>query len=106
MNVPAVTTFVYGALVLAGGWMGYRKASSRPSLITGAISGALLLLAGILSAGGNPAGVRIALIVAFILAAFFGYRLVRGRKFMPAGLMVVISVAVLLILYSCSFSRP
>ena len=106
MNVPAVTTFVYGALVLAGGWIGYRKASSRPSLITGAISAALLFLAAILSARGNPAGDRIALIVALVLAAFFGYRLARGRKLMPAGLMVVISVAVLAILFFCSFSRP
>jgi uncharacterized membrane protein (UPF0136 family) len=106
MNVPAVTTFVYGALVLAGGWIGYRKASSRPSLITGIISGALLFLAGILSARGNPAGDRIALVVAFVLTAFFAYRLARGRKFMPAGLMVGLSVAVLLILYFCSLSRP
>ncbi|HEV8336617.1 MAG TPA: TMEM14 family protein [Candidatus Polarisedimenticolia bacterium] len=106
MSAAAVTTFVYGALVLAGGWLGYRKASSLPSLITGAISAALLFLAGILSARGNPAGDRIALIVALVLAVFFGYRLARGRKFMPAGLMVVISVAVLVILCFCSFSRP
>lgn len=106
MNVPAVTAFVYGALVFAGGWTGYRKASSLPSLITGAISGALLFLAGILSARGNPAGGRLSLIVALILAAFFGYRLARGGKFMPAGLMVLLSVATLLILYFGSFSRP
>lgn len=100
MNVAAITSFVYAMLVLAGGWVGYKKAGSRQSLISGLLSGAVLLVAAALSLAGMPAGTKLAMVVAFVLAAFFSYRLAKGGKFMPAGLMVVASLAALAILWS------
>src|SRR5262249_422314 len=38
MILPAVVSFLYGGVVLIGGFIGYRKAGSRPSLIAGAVS--------------------------------------------------------------------
>jgi uncharacterized membrane protein (UPF0136 family) len=99
LNAPAVTSFVYGSLVVLGGWIGFKKAGSRPSLISGTASGALLLLAGALCLGGNAAGGKLAISVAFLLLAFFGYRFARGKKFMPAGMMAAISLLALAILY-------
>jgi uncharacterized membrane protein (UPF0136 family) len=98
LNVPAVTSLVYGLLVLAGGWIGYKKAGSQASLISGAASGALLLLAAILSLRGGALGGRLAMAVALVLLLFFGYRFARGRKFMPAGLMTLASIAALAVL--------
>jgi uncharacterized membrane protein (UPF0136 family) len=106
MSIPAVTSLIYGALVLLGGWMGYRKAGSLPSLISGAASGTLLLLSAVLSATGRAAGVPLAMGVALVLLAFFAYRFARGRKFMPAGLMVAASLAALAILFLTAPGRP
>ena len=102
MNIVAVTSFLYGALVLAGGWMGFKKAGSRPSLVSGATSGALLFVAAALSLSGNRAGLELGMAVAFVLLAFFGYRLARSGKFMPAGLMVAASLAALALFYLSS----
>jgi uncharacterized membrane protein (UPF0136 family) len=83
--------------------MGFKKAGSRISLISGATAEALLLVAAALSLTGSTAGAKLAMAVAFVLLAFFGYRFARGRKFMPAGLMVVASLAALALIY---FFRP
>jgi uncharacterized membrane protein (UPF0136 family) len=98
MIAPEWVAFAYGALVLAGGLAGFLKARSRPSLIAGLVSGALLLGAGILMQRGNPAGWIGAMVVAAALGAFFGGRWLKGRKFMPAGMMVLASVAALALL--------
>jgi uncharacterized membrane protein (UPF0136 family) len=103
LNVIAITSILYGALVFIGGWMGFKKAGSRASLVSGAVAEALLLVAAVLALTGRDAGAKLAMAVAFVLLAFFGYRFARGRKFMPAGLMVIASFAALALIY---FSRP
>lgn len=103
MNIPASAILIYGLLVSAGGWFGYRKAGSRPSLISGVISGVLLAAAAGMVWTGAPAGVPLAAVVAFVLLAFFGYRLARGGRFMPAGMMVLLSLATLAVLW---LTRP
>ena len=95
MNVPAVTSLAYGLLVFAGGWFGFKRAGSRPSLMAGAASGALLILAAALGFAGLPAGRLLAMAVAGVLLVFFGIRLARSGKFMPAGMMVLASLAAL-----------
>ena len=103
MTVAAVTALVYGALVLAGGIMGFKKAGSRPSLVAGIASQALLLLAALLLFLGRSSGAYLAMLVAAVLLVFFGMRWMKHRKFMPAGLMSLASVAALLLLV---WSRP
>ena len=98
MNVAAVISLAYGFLVFAGGWFGFKKAGSRPSLVAGAVSGALLILAAALSFAGLPAGRILAMAVAGVLLVFFGIRLARSGKFMPAGIMVLASLAALAVL--------
>ena len=100
MNTPAITALVYGALVFAGGWVGYKKAGSRPSLISSSLSAAVLLIAAVLSLSGLSAGNMVAMVVALVLLVFFGYRLAKGGKFMPAGLMVAVSLATLVVLWT------
>ncbi|HEU5181604.1 MAG TPA: TMEM14 family protein [Candidatus Polarisedimenticolia bacterium] len=95
---PAWVAFVYGAIVLAGGVMGFVKARSRASLIAGVASFALLLGAGALMLRGEKAGWIAAMAVAGLLLAFFAARWLKGRKFMPAGMMVLASAAALVLL--------
>ena len=95
MISAAIVSFLYGGLVLIGGFIGYRKAGSRPSLIAGAVSDALLVLATALILLRRPAGIWIAIGVSAALLVFFAVRWLKGRKFMPAGLMVLASLAAL-----------
>lgn len=48
MNLATIITFTYGILSIVGGIIGYKQAGSKISLISGAISGLLLIIAGIL----------------------------------------------------------
>jgi len=98
MMLAALTSVVYGSLVLAGGIMGYRKARSRASLVSGLVSAAFLFLAAILIFRGNPIGSRLAMAVALLLLVFFAIRWLKGGKFMPAGLMVMSSAIALALL--------
>jgi uncharacterized membrane protein (UPF0136 family) len=98
MILQAVLSLVYGNLVLAGGIVGYRKAGSRPSLIAGVASDALMCLAAVLLFFGNRGGLFLGVGVAALLLLFFVVRWLKGGRFMPAGLMVLSSALTLLLL--------
>lgn len=100
MDLAGVATIIYGVLALVGGAIGYLKAKSKPSLISGIISGILLLIASLMQLQGNAAGVILALVVTAALVIVFTVRLIKTRKFMPAGLMTIAGVAVLVIVVS------
>lgn len=87
---------VYAVLLAVGGIIGYTKAASRPSLIAG-LSSALAALASLaLSFQNASVGMGLGAAVATLLFLFFGYRFaVKTRKFMPSGLLAVVSLAVL-----------
>src|SRR5271157_683084 len=87
---------VYAVLLAVGGVIGYTKAGSRPSLIAGLGSAVAAILALLLSLQNPTWGMGVGALVAFVLAIFFGYRYAaKTRKFMPAGLLAVVSVVVL-----------
>lgn len=83
--------WVYIVLLVAGGVMGWVKARSRVSLIMALAFAAVLSLcaARIITAPHLVEGLLAALLVVFLI------RLGKTKKFMPAGLMVVLTVAVL-----------
>ncbi|HEV7402462.1 MAG TPA: TMEM14 family protein [Chthoniobacteraceae bacterium] len=85
--------FLFGLMTIAGGVMGYVKAQSKASLIAGGISGLLLLTAGVLvSMKVLPAALILGLVVSLALAFKFIPNFLANRKFMPGGLMSVLSV--------------
>jgi uncharacterized membrane protein (UPF0136 family) len=57
--------FLFGLVAITGGAMGYARAKSKPSLIAGSVSGALLIIAGLLSP--RISGFVLALIVSVLL---------------------------------------
>lgn len=96
-----IASFIYGILALGGGLTGYAKAKSKPSLISGVISGLLLFLAGGMQIIQVTGGLTLAQIVTAMLVVVFGIRLVKTRKFMPSGLMLSAGIATLIVI-SCN----
>jgi uncharacterized membrane protein (UPF0136 family) len=86
--------FIYGILVAAGGAFGYVRASSLPSLVAGLGSGVGLVCAAIVMMRGSYAvGWWIALVIAALLLLRFGSTAFGDNfKFMPGGLMILLSV--------------
>lgn len=99
MITPGVIAAIaYGLLAIGGGLMGYLKAQSTVSLISGGLSGLLLIISGILQLQGQPWGLIIAAALTGILVITFIVRLIKTRKFMPAGLMVILGIVVFAVL--------
>src|SRR5438270_9639905 len=92
MDAISIYFLIFGALTIVGGVIGYVKAGSLPSIIAGAITGVLLLVAGWIIPNHRTAGLVIALAVSVLLAAQFVPKLLRTGKMMPAGLISVLSV--------------
>lgn len=95
-----IAACAYGALAIIGGIIGYKNAGSKVSLISGTISGLLLLAASYLILQGQSWGLILAVVIASVLVVVFAIRLVKTRKMMPAGLMVILGAIALLVMLS------
>jgi uncharacterized membrane protein (UPF0136 family) len=94
-SVGKITLGLYALLLAAGGLVGYIKAGSRASLIAGTASAAAALLSLWIWSRTTRAGVFLGLILSIALVLLFGYRYtVKTRKFMPSGLLAVVSLIV------------
>jgi uncharacterized membrane protein (UPF0136 family) len=98
MQTNALIVWVYGAVVLAGGIIGWLKARSRPSLIFGVIFGVALIVVGFGIRQGRESDVVVAAVLTGLLAAIMGIRFAKTGKFMPAGLLTILSAVVLVTL--------
>ena len=83
---------IFGLLTIAGGVIGYVKAGSTISLISGSISGLLLLLAAFLLPGNPVAGLALGGIVSLLLIGYFLPTFFHTGKMMPAGMMSLLSI--------------
>lgn len=83
---------IFGLLTIAGGAMGYVKAGSTISLISGSISGVLILVAAFLLRSNVIAGLVLGGLVSLLLIGYFLPALLRTGKMMPAGMMSVLSI--------------
>ncbi len=83
---------LYAVLVLAGGFMGYIKAQSKASLISGVGSGVALAIAWYIALQNLTFGLFLAALIALALLITFIVRFRKTGKFMPAGLMAILSL--------------
>ncbi|VDN98069.1 unnamed protein product [Rodentolepis nana] len=80
----------FSLLVAGGGVYGYAKARSIPSLVAGLTFGAILFIGSQKYSNGDP---RILFGGSFSLAAIMGSRYANTGKFMPAGIICILSTA-------------
>ena len=92
MDATRLYFFIFGALTIIGGVIGYVKAGSLPSIIAGGITGVLLVVAGFILPEHRAAGLVTGFVVSLLLAAQFVPKFIRTGKVMPAGLMSILSV--------------
>jgi uncharacterized membrane protein (UPF0136 family) len=92
---PNMILWIYIVLLLVGGLIGFLKAGSKVSLITSAISAALLVTTAIpgLFQPQFRRGLADAIMAALLIV--FAIRLTKTKKFMPSGLMLVLTIAAL-----------
>lgn len=92
----------YAGLLVLGGIIGWRVSGSRISLTSSLISAALLAVAYRISLTRPIAGQAMATLVAAALAVLFAFRLRKTKKFMPSGMMLIVSGIVMVILAWCT----
>lgn len=95
--VGQITLGIYAALLAVGGVIGFVKARSKASLISGVLSAIAAVVALWISRLHNPfLGFSLGMLLAISLFVLFGYRYaIRNRKFMPSGMLAVVSLIVL-----------
>ncbi|MEA5554077.1 TMEM14 family protein [Anabaena cylindrica UHCC 0172] len=103
MNLGIVAAFGYGVLALVGGIIGYVQVQSKVSLLSGSISGLLLILAAYCQLQGQTWGLTLAALVTGILVLLFAFRFAKTRKFMPAGLMIIFGMLALAVMVNQIF---
>ncbi len=104
MNPGIIAAIAYGILAIVGGIIGYIQAHSKASLISGTISGLLLILGGVMQLQGQAWGLILATVITAVLVIVFTVRLTKTRKFMPAGLMTILGVAALVVMVKQLFT--
>jgi uncharacterized membrane protein (UPF0136 family) len=92
VDAARIYFFVFGLITIAGGIIGYVKAGSAISIVAGAISGILLIVAGYLLPQHREFGLGLGLFTSALLAAQFLPRWLRSRRLVPAGVMSVLAI--------------
>lgn len=87
--------WIYIVLLLVGGLIGFLKAGSKVSLIMSAAFAAALVLTAVRGLL-DPAFARgLANVLMAALLIVFAMRLAKTKKFMPSGLMLIVTIAAL-----------
>lgn len=83
---------IYGLLLIVGGFIGYKKAGSKPSLIMGLLSGLIILCGVSFIATNTTQGFAVILAMSALLVVTFTIRLIKTKKVMPAGMLLLLSL--------------
>ena len=95
-----IATVFYGLLSIGGGVMGYLKSQSKISLISGGISGLLLLILALMMNLGLSWAYPIAATIIGVLIVVFILRWFKTKKLMPAVPMIFFGVVSLILIIS------
>jgi uncharacterized membrane protein (UPF0136 family) len=94
MTADQIILLVYSILLEAGGAMGFIKAGSKASVIASTIFAVVIFLFIF-----NVLPIDYAWTVLAFLVLFFGMRFAKGKKFMPNGMMLILTVITLVLIY-------
>ena len=87
--------WIYIVLLLVGGLIGFLKAGSKVSLIMSAAFAAALVLCAVPGVFETAFRTNLSNILMAVLIVVFAIRLAKTKKFMPAGLMLAVTIAAL-----------
>ncbi len=93
MTTPQAVLWVYIVLLILGGLMGYIKAKSKASIIASSLFALVLALFAL-----NVIPFAYTWIILLVLLSFFAKRFIRGRKFMPNGMMAILTLLTLVLI--------
>ena len=88
---PETILWIYIAMLMLGGLVGFLKAKSKISLITSFVFSVVLSLCAL-----DKLPIQVAWGVLSFLALFFLIRFLKTRKFMPGGMMMMLSFATII----------
>ncbi|HEX3625531.1 MAG TPA: TMEM14 family protein [Verrucomicrobiae bacterium] len=88
----------YVVLLLLGGLIGFFTANSKVSLMTSAVAAALLILTRLPGVFQPSFGHALSDVIMAALLVVFAWRLTKTKKFMPNGVMLILTIAVLVLL--------
>jgi uncharacterized membrane protein (UPF0136 family) len=97
IQITAIEIWVYGALMILGGIMGFVKVRSKASLLSGVGLGLGLLACGYGVSCGSENSLIVAVVIASLLLVLFAVRFTKTRRFMPAGMLAVLSLVAVVI---------
>jgi len=98
MSLGQIVILLYAILMLVGGFAGYATAGSKASLYSGAGSAVALAASWVVSRSSPPAGYWMAAVVSLLLCIAFAMRLAKTAKFMPSGMLLLLSLVALVLL--------
>jgi len=87
--------WVYIVLLLIGGLIGFLKAKSKVSLISSSVFAALLVLTAIPGLFQPRVALGLSNIIMAVILVVFALRLAKTKKFMPSGMLLVLTVLAL-----------
>jgi len=89
---PETILWIYIAMLVLGGLIGFLKAKSKISLITSVAFGIVL---GICAVGILP--IEVSWGILSFLALFFLLRFLKNKKFMPGGMMTLLTIVTIIV---------
>lgn len=98
MKKKSIIVVIYAALMIVGGLMGYLKAESLASLISGGGSGLLLLGCSLFIWKRSLKAYDITIGILCCLLAFFCYRFISTHQIVPSGVLLLVTSLVLIYL--------
>lgn len=97
MRLAQVVLALFAPLMLVGGVAGWRSARSKASLIAGTASAVVLAGALAISLSEPVQGFWLGAMTSLALCVVFALRWSKTAKFMPSGLLLLVSAFVLLV---------
>jgi uncharacterized membrane protein (UPF0136 family) len=94
-NFATKILWIYIVLLLIGGLIGFYKGKSKASLITSAVFAAVLALTTVPGVFQTGFALGLANTAMAVLLVVFAIRLAQTKKFMPSGLMLVVTALAL-----------
>ncbi len=95
----SLVLWIYIVLLFTGGLIGFLKAGSKASLITSVCFAAILIICNSDLIFKKDVADMLSTCVLVALMVFFSIRLTQSKKFMPNGLMSVLTLITLVVLH-------